>query len=69
MAPISLKLIALVALTILFFFGQSTEARPYADGTISGTLLSNFVGGPYPATYSNNVVYNPYAGAGFGYFG
>lgn len=68
MAPISLKLIALVALTIVFFLGQPTQARPYADGTISGSILGNFVGGPYPM-YSSNVVYNPYAATGFGYFG
>jgi hypothetical protein len=55
-----------LALVVLFV---TIDARPspFADATISGTLLSNFVGGPVMPSYTNYAAYNPYAG--YGYFG
>lgn len=58
-----IKLISVFA--ILFIVIEHAKARPFADASISGTLLSNFVGAPYVPSYTNNVAYNGYYGAGY----
>ncbi|KAI6196068.1 hypothetical protein M3Y94_01065000 [Aphelenchoides besseyi] len=59
---------AFVALALVLILSTQTEARPYADASISGTILSPMGGalGGYSAPYySNAVQYNPYGGYGF----
>jgi len=63
------KFVALLAL-ILFVVGQVAEARPspFADGSISGTILQPYggnLGGGFAPAYSNYAAYSPYAGYGF----
>ncbi|KAI6171878.1 hypothetical protein M3Y98_00911100 [Aphelenchoides besseyi] len=59
---------AFVALALVLFLSSQTEARPFADGLTSGTILSPLGGalGGYSAPfYSNAVAYNPYGFAGY----
>jgi hypothetical protein len=66
MARFIQSIIALVL--VIIFVSLNVESRPYADNTISGTILQPFGGalGGYAPSYSNYAAYNPY---GYGFFG
>ncbi|KAI6171877.1 hypothetical protein M3Y98_00911000 [Aphelenchoides besseyi] len=61
-------IVVFMIVIVLAIFNSPVNARPYADASISGTILSPMGGalGGYSAPYySNSVQYNPYGGYGF----